>query len=241
MPRCRSAADCRRVEKLAGTMRYSAGQLRGLALEGNWLGGPGRNRIASRGARGALAFADEWRCRRRAAARVVRQGGCRAARQRPVRVEWLGAAQSPTDDLWQISLSSNLGGLESRLPEPFDKARARARAGERRICASRAMAFAISWSRAVAALEMRGQRPGAASPPRTSTCRAWPENCGASRADGTTSELRLDELDARARAAVLAVAAALLPADGRTGGDASATLRYGDAQPRAVAGVDRAR
>jgi hypothetical protein len=28
--------------------------------------------------------------------------------------------------LWQLSLSSSLGGLESRLPEPFDKARARA-------------------------------------------------------------------------------------------------------------------
>ena len=45
-------------------------------------------------------------------------------------ISWTGTAQrlddGKTGDAWQVSLASTLTGVESRLPEPFDKPAARA-------------------------------------------------------------------------------------------------------------------
>jgi hypothetical protein len=110
------------VEKLAGTIRYSAGQLRGLALEGSWLGGPVAVESRRSGNRG-LGFAMNGVAD---AAPLLHMLGQSDAAQRvngQFRVD--RTAQPGANDGWQLSLSSNLAGLESRLPEPFDKTRAR--------------------------------------------------------------------------------------------------------------------
>jgi hypothetical protein len=115
------------IEKLAGTLRYSGGQLRGLALEGAWLGGPieiESKRATARGPGFAInGVAD--------AAPLLRLlGETDAASRVTGQLSWAGTAQRLGDgepnDAWQLSLTSALTGVESRLPEPFDKSAARA-------------------------------------------------------------------------------------------------------------------
>jgi hypothetical protein len=109
------------LEKLKGTVRYTEGELRGVALEGEWLEGTVKldRRNASRGPFSAtlsgVADAAPWlkMLGRDDAADLVRG-----------RFSWTGQLQKGSDG-WLISLDSVLAGVESRLPAPFSKSRSR--------------------------------------------------------------------------------------------------------------------
>jgi hypothetical protein len=117
------------IEKLAGTIRIDDGQLRGIVLAGSWLGGPiefESRRAATRanlniGVRGVADAAPLLRLLGQADA-ASRIGG---------QLSWSGSMQrlaeedAARNDDWQLSLASNLAGVESRMPDPFDKARSR--------------------------------------------------------------------------------------------------------------------
>jgi uncharacterized protein YhdP len=118
------------IEKLAGTVRFDDGQLRGLTLQGGWLGGPiefETRRAATRanlniGISGVADAAPLLRLLGHAdiASRVNGQLSWSGSMQR------LPAADSRRNGEWQLSLASNLAGVESHLPEPFEKIRSRA-------------------------------------------------------------------------------------------------------------------
>ena len=110
------------VEKLAGLVRYGGGQLRGLALEGHWLGGPVAIESRRAAARGSLNIGISGTAD--AAPLLHLLGHDEVASRVSGQLAWTGSAQGAHDN-WQISLATNLAGIESRLPEPFDKARAR--------------------------------------------------------------------------------------------------------------------
>jgi hypothetical protein len=116
------------VEKLSGTARLAAGQLRGLTLAGQWLGGTVE--IESRRATGQGVQAAAVRGVADAAPLLKLLGQPEAAARVSGQLAWSGTLQrSPDADAagqWQATLTSNLSGVESRLPEPFDKPRARA-------------------------------------------------------------------------------------------------------------------
>ena len=118
------------AEKLAGTVRYSAGQLRGLELSGHWLGGPLEVESRRAAAGGAISFAVNGVAD---AAPLLRLLGQEEVAQRVSgQFAWTGSAQAHSGDgLWKVSLASNLGGVESHLPPPFDKRAHAGRAGGR--------------------------------------------------------------------------------------------------------------
>jgi uncharacterized protein YhdP len=210
------------VENLAGTIRYSARQLRALALAGSWLGGPVEiesRRTAGKGrgvTLGVSGVAD--------AAPLLRLlGQAQAAGRVDGQLAWNGSAQqlSGTDG-WQLVLASNLAGVESRLPEPFDKTRTRqlpVRA-ELRTDADGIREFLVDGRD----LLVRGQvREGVTS--------AHFEVQGVSgellRTAGADPQIAIDRLDLRRAPGVLAAATAVLPVNGEltmTVGD----LRYAD-------------
>jgi hypothetical protein len=112
------------VENLSGTLRYGSRQLRGVELAGGWLGGPVRIESRRPGTRGPLSLALNGVADAGpllellgSAGTVARVGG---------QLAWNGTLQPGSDGQWQISLASNLAGIESRLPAPFDKPRNRA-------------------------------------------------------------------------------------------------------------------
>ena len=113
------------VEKLAGTMRYSAGQMRGLALAGNWLGGPVEIESRRATAGGGINFAINGVADAAPLLRLLGQEEVaqRVSGQLPGRAR---RSDTAATRLWKVSLASNLSGVESRLPAPFDKPRARA-------------------------------------------------------------------------------------------------------------------
>jgi len=199
------------VEKLAGTIRYSAGQLRGLALEGNWLGGPVEIESRRSGARGALTFAVNGVAD--AAPLLTLLDKADAAQRVNGQFAWSGSAQrNPDDDLWQLSLSSSLGGLESRLPEPFDKARARAVPVKADLIVSNegVRDFVVESGRGN---EIRGQVLAGVTSAHFDVQGISGELRRSSREEDE-SNLRLDDLPLERAPEVLAVAAALLPAKG---------------------------
>ena len=112
------------VEKLSGTLRYSARQLRALELSGSWLGGPVEIESRRNGARGnsftMSGVAD-------AAPLLGLLGGAEAAGKVSGQLAWSGSAVPENGaGSWQVTLNSSLSGVESHLPEPFDKMRGRA-------------------------------------------------------------------------------------------------------------------
>jgi uncharacterized protein YhdP len=110
------------LEKLAGTLRYD-GQLRALSLDGTWLGGPVAL-DARRAARGQLSFALNGTADSARLLQLVGDGALTRRIGGPV--AWNGTAQrAATDAPWQLTLASNLVGVESNLPAPFDKPRSR--------------------------------------------------------------------------------------------------------------------
>ena len=196
------------VEKLAGTIRYSAGQLRGLALEGSWLGGPVEVESRRSGNRG-LGFAMNGVAD--AAPLLHMLGQSDAAQRVNGQFAWTGTAQPGANDGWQLSLSSNLAGLESRLPEPFDKTRARTLPIKAELGISRegVREFLVDGR----AIEIRGQVLGGVTTAHFDVQGVSGELRRSSK-DDNESELRLDQLQLERTPQVLAVAAALLPADG---------------------------
>jgi hypothetical protein len=112
------------IEKLAGTLRYSNGQLRALALSGAWLGGPVALE-SRRAARGQLTFALNGSANAVPLIRLL--GDVAVAHEVTGQIDWSGTAQRATADApWQLALTSTLVGVESALPESFGKARSRA-------------------------------------------------------------------------------------------------------------------
>jgi hypothetical protein len=205
------AADLPPVQQMGGTLRYADGQLRTVALEGSWLGGPVKLESRRSPARAPLSanisgVAD--------AAPLLRLlGQTEAAGLVNGQLAWSGVLQRLTDgtDTWQVSLNSNLVGVESRLPEPFGKTRPRQVAvhAELRLDARGIREYDIASGGdaihgrvnngvTIASFQIQGMAG---------------ELHGADSAAGDP-RLRLDLLELRRAPLVLAAAGALLPADG---------------------------
>ena len=117
------AADVPAIEGLSGTLRYANGELRGLALEGTWMGGPVQ--IESRRAtRGGLAAAVSGTADTAPLLELL--GHPAAVSQLAGRFAWSGTLdREPEAGEWRLTVASNFSGIESRLPEPFGKSRTR--------------------------------------------------------------------------------------------------------------------
>jgi hypothetical protein len=202
------ASDLPPVERLAGTVRFADGQLRGLALAGHWLGGPVEIESRRAGARGVTSagingVAD--------AAQLLKLLGHEDIQQVSGRLAWSGLLQRRAEaagGAWQATISGNLAGVESRLPEPFDKLRARQvpvsaalRFDERGI-----HEFEIASGRDV----VRGRVDEGVTTARFDVRGISGEWRGADAA--AVPRISIDRLDARRTPVVLAAAAALLPA-----------------------------
>jgi hypothetical protein len=206
----RLGAGLPKVENLAGTIRYSAGQLRGLALEGSWLGGPLEVESRRSGTRGGLAFAVNGVADAAPLLRLLGQAD--AAQRVNGQFAWTGLAQRGGDARWQLSLDTSLGGLESRLPEPFDKVRARAIPIRAELGISRegVQDFVVDGR----AVEIRGQVLAGVTTAHFEVHGISGELRRSSN-DDDESDLRLAALQLERAPQVLGVAAALLPAKGR--------------------------
>ncbi len=198
------------IENLSGTLRYGERQVRGLAFEGAWLGGPIeiQSRRANTRATPSLAIngsAD--------AARLLRLlGRGEAADRVSGQLAWSGVAQRASqEDTWQVTLNSNLAGVESRLPQPFAKPRARQvpLSAELRIEDSAIREFEIASGRSKVTGEVRPD-----------VLNARFDFAGVSgelrrpRADGATPTVKIERLTLEDAPALLAVSGAVLPASG---------------------------
>ena len=194
------------IEKLAGTVRYASGQLRGLALEGHWLGGPVEIESRRAATRENLSFGINGTADAAPLLRLL--GHDEAAGSVSGQLAWTGSAQGANDE-WQISLASNLAGVESRLPEPFEKSRARTLpvSAQMRIDARGIHDFAIDGRD----LSIRGVVDNGVTTARFEVQGVHGE---LRRADNAELKLRFARLDLKRAPAVLAVAGALLPDQG---------------------------
>ncbi|MEO8064816.1 MAG: DUF3971 domain-containing protein [Pseudomonadota bacterium] len=200
------------IEKLNGTLRYGNRQLRALALEGSWLGGPveidARRAPASAVVARGLNLAVSGAADAAPLLKLLGQGAL--GDQVDGRLAWSGSAQRLTgNDAWQISLATNLGGVESRLPEPFDKLRARALpvSAQLRVDAGGVRSFEIDGDR----VKVRGQVDG-----KVTAAHFEVQGVAGNlrRADNADPQLEVDTLELKRAPALLAVAGALLPANG---------------------------
>jgi hypothetical protein len=211
------------IEKLSGTIRYSAQQLRGLSLQGSWLGGPveieSRRTAASRGlpafAVSGLAEADPL---------LELLGGAEAANRVSGQFAWNGSVQPGAHSgSWQVTLSSNLSGLESQLPEPFAKARARnvPVSAELRIGADGIHEFNVDGRE----ISVHGQVHAGAVNAHFKVQEVSGE---LRRAAGRRSdpEVKMESLDLARAPALLAASGALLPVEGELALQVD-QLRYG--------------
>jgi uncharacterized protein YhdP len=204
--------DLPRVEKLSGTVRFTSGQLRGLALQGSWLGGP--IEIESRRATpGNLSFVISGVADAAPLLRLL--GKAEAANQVDGELAWTGTAQRLDDegsiDAWKLSLASTLTGIESRLPAPFDKPVARALpvSAQLHVDANGIRDFEVDAGREV---KMRGAVENGITTARFEVHGVT----GELRRAGTSSDphLQIERLDMRRTPTVLAAAAAMLPTNG---------------------------
>jgi hypothetical protein len=197
------------IESLAGTIRYSSGQVRGLALKGSWLGGP--ISVESRRA-GARAFTLAVNGEADAAPLLELLGQADAARRVDGRLAWTGSAQAGSEaGLWRLSVSSDLEGVESRLPQPFGKVRTRSVPVEAIFVISRegTREFQVNGSQ----LAVRGQ---VAEGITSATFEVQGISGELRRAAGAAAnpELSIGQLELAQAPQVLAAAGALLPLDG---------------------------
>ncbi|HLA73777.1 MAG TPA: hypothetical protein VK624_19900 [Steroidobacteraceae bacterium] len=200
------------VEALSGTLRYGNRQLRALALTGTWLGGPVeielRRGPPSSGTGRGLNFGVSGAAD--AAPLLQLLGHAAVAGSVDGQLAWSGSAQRLAgNDAWQISLASNLGGIESRLPEPFAKLRARQLpvSAQLRVEAGGVREFEIDGDR----VKVNGQVEGAV----TSAHFVVQGIAGDLRRAGSGDpQLEVDKLDLKRAPALLAAAGALLPQDG---------------------------
>jgi len=213
------------VEKLTGTLRYGNRQLRALALAGTWLGGPMeialRRGPPASGTGRALNL--ELGGAANAAPLLQLLGRAAVADSVDGQLAWSGSAQRLAgNDAWQISLTSNLGGIESRLPEPFAKLRDRQLpvSAQLRIDAGGVREFELDGDR----IKVNGQVEGAVT---SAHFVVQGVAFDLRRAAGGDPQLEVDQLDLKRAPALLAAAGALLPQDGEfalTVGD----LRYSE-------------
>jgi hypothetical protein len=198
------------LEQLTGTIRYSARQVRGLALRGSWLGGPVEIESRRGGMRGMPALAISGVADAEPLLGLL--GGADAATKVSGQFAWTGTAQPANDaGAWQVSLTSTLAGVESRLPQPFDKIRARNLpvSAELRVAADGIREFSIDGRE----LEVRGEvRAGVTTARFEVRGVAGELHRGAGR--GADPQLRIAALELAHAPAVLAVSGALLPRQG---------------------------
>ncbi|HEU4781266.1 MAG TPA: DUF3971 domain-containing protein [Steroidobacteraceae bacterium] len=205
------------VEKISGTVRYGAGQLRGLTLEGRWLGGPVEiesRRATSRGNSGSgmVSFAINGVADAAPLLRLL--GKSDAANRIDGELSWTGTAQRLDDgkgtDSWQVSLASTLAGIESRLPEPFEKPKSRTLpvSAQLRVNADGIQNFEIESGRDAS---VRGVVENGVTTARFDVQGVT----GELRRAGNSSEpkIQIGRLDMKRSPALLAAAAAMLPPD----------------------------
>ena len=198
------------LEKLAGTIRYSARQVRGVALRGSWLGGPVEIESRRASVRGMPALAINGVADAEPLLGLL--GGADVASRVNGQFAWSGTAQPANEPgAWQVTLNSTLAGLESHLPQPFDKIRARNLPvnAEMRVAADGIREFSIDGRE----LEVRGEVRAGVTTARFEVRGVSGElRRGAGR--GADPELRVAVLDLARAPALLAVSGALLPRDG---------------------------
>jgi hypothetical protein len=202
------AKDLPPLEKLAGTLRWSEGQLRALALEGAWLGG--QVELESRRApRGQLSLAVNGTAD--AASLVALLGKSALTRSVTGQLAWSGTALKPsTTAPWQLSVASNLIGVQSDLPGQFGKPRSRALplSAELKLDADGVRDFALEGRE----LSLRGQMQEGATHARFDAFGVAGELRRGADPHAKT-EVAVERLDSRRAPAVLAAAASMLPAD----------------------------
>jgi hypothetical protein len=200
------AKDLPPVEKLNGTVRIANGQLRGLSLEGSWLGGPVEIESRRAGAEGVSAATLSGTADAAPLLGLLGQRG--AAGQVSGRVAWTGTVQRNEKD-WQVTLGSDLAGVESHLPEPFDKSRSRTLAVSAglRFDEHGIREFEIESGRD----SIRGRVDGQVTHARFAV--QGVEGDLRTADNGEDSRLDFDRLDVKRAPMVLAAAGALLPAD----------------------------
>ncbi len=200
------AKDLPAVEKLNGTVRIANAQLRAVSLEGSWLGGPVEIESRRAGAEGVSAATLSGTADAAPLLGLLGQRG--AAGQVSGRLAWTGALQRNAKD-WQVTLASDLAGVESHLPEPFDKARSRP------LPVSAALRFDEHGVREFAIESGRDSINGRVDGQVTHARFEVQGVSGELRTadDGGDSRLAFDSLDVKRAPLVLAAAGALLPAD----------------------------
>jgi hypothetical protein len=197
------------VAGLSGTLRYSERQLRTLELAGEWFDGPVE--IAARRAtpRAALSFAVEGKGEVAPLLRALGQDAV-ADRVRGT-LGWSGTVQRVAGDAdgWQIRLESSLAGVESKLPAPFAKTRARSLpvTAQLRVDSGGVRDYSVDGRD----FTVRGSARDGANAATFDVQGVAGEMV---REAGADPSLRIAKLDARRAAGVFAVAAAMLPANG---------------------------
>ena len=219
------------VEKLAGTVRYASGQLRGLALEGSWLGGPIEielRRATSDNSSFAISGVAD-------AAPLLRLlGKAEAASRISGELSWTGTAQrladDKHDDAWQVSLASTLAGIESRLSAPFEKTGSRALpvSARLRVDANGIQDFQVDSGRD---LSIHGVVENGITTARFELQGVTGELRRA--ANSSEPRVQIERLDIKRSPAVLAAAAAMLPTNGELA-LAIDDMRYADRSLGAV-------
>ena len=219
------AGDLPPVEKISGTVRYANGQLRGLALAGSWLGGHVEIESRRASSRGTLNIGITGVADSAPLLRLLGQPD--VANRVNGQLSWTASAQHHVgggDDAWQLSLASNLAGIESHLPEPFDKARARLLpvSAQLRVDANGIHDFAVDGR----GLAIHGSVENGLTKARFEIQGVAGELRHSSDASAD-SQLEFERLDLKRTPALLAAAGAMLPADSKLAmsiGD----LRYAD-------------
>jgi len=200
-------ADLPPVEKLAGAARFGGGQLRSLALEGSWLGGPVAIESRRAAVRGGLSLSLSGTADSTPLLHLL--GHDEVASRVSGQLTWTGSALSG-DDGWRISLASNLAGVESRLPEPFDKIRTRSLpvSAQLRVDANGIHDFVVDGRD----LSIRGLVENGITTARFDVQGVKGELRRAENSDDP--RLKFERLELKRAPVVLAVAGALLPARG---------------------------
>jgi hypothetical protein len=201
------------LEQLTGTIRYSAQQLRGLALRGSWLGGPVEIESRRASVRGMPALAISGVADAEPLLGLL--GGADAASRVGGQFSWTGTAQPANEPgAWQVSLNSTLAGIESHLPQPFDKSRARNMPVrvELHVANDGIREFSIDGRD----LEVRGEVRAGVTTARFEVQGLSGElHRGAGR--GADPRVRIAVLDIARAPALLAASGALLPRNGELG------------------------
>jgi hypothetical protein len=219
------------LENLSGTLRVADGQLRALSLDGKWLGGSVA--IESRRvSRGQLSLAMNGTADAAPLLRLFGEGAI--TRRVAGQLTWNGSAlRSSVSAPWQLSLASNLVGLESDLPEPFDKLKARALplTAELRLDADGVRNFVVDGND----FAIRGEMEATAT--RVHFALPGVEGDLKRGADaGAGAEITIDRLETKRAPAALAAAAALLPPQGELALNV-ADLRHADRSLGAMRGA----